>query len=847
MWSTLGRSVGDAATGGYRRFAWTAADRELREWFAGRGARAAAWTWSSDRNGNQWAWWGDPDAGPGVVTGSHLDSVPDGGAFDGPLGVVVGVRRRSTRCAPRGSGPPGRSRVVELRRRGGRPVRRGLRRLPADHRRADRRPGARRCATRDGITLAEAMDARRARPRPSAATTRRCGRIGAFVELHVEQGRALSTSAGRSASASAIWPHGRWRFDFAGRGQPRRHHPAGGPPRPDARPTPPPSSPPAAAAAAHGCVATFGKVRVEPNGVNAIPSLVTAGSTPAAADEAALRRGRRATSPRPRRAPAPVEESLDRESSTAGSTPTLARTRSPALLDERAACCRPAPATTPGSSPRPGCRPRCCSSATPPASRTRRRVRRARPTAWPGSTRWPTVLERAGRAVTAVVLAARVRAGCRRRRRAASVRFDGRRDGRIAAGRRAGVADPPAGRRAPARADAAGPGQRPQPRVPPRAARPHAGGGGTFWTWREQMYAVAARSTRTRYLALARAVYAEMALAGITCVGEFHYLHHEPGGTPYDDPNAMGQALIEAAADAGHPDHPARHLLPRRRLRPARRSRAAAAAVRRRRRRRAGPTRVAALEPTGGHARIGAAIHSVRAVPARPAGDRARRRRGAAPLHVHLSEQPAENDACLAALRPDPDRSCSPSTALLGAATTAVHATHLTDDDIAAARRRRDQRLLLPHHRARPRRRHRPGRAPARRRAPAHAGQRQPRRDRPVRGDARRRARRAAAHPQRGHWTAAELLARRHRDGHAASAGPTPAARGRARAPTWSTVALDSVRTAGAGPTGARPPSSRPPPPTSPTSSSTAGTSCATARTARRRRPRSSPSRSPRS
>ena len=76
------------------------------------------------------------------------------------------------------------------------------------------------------------------------------------------------------------------------------------------------------------------------------------------------------------------------------------------------------------------------------------------------------------------------------------------------------------------------------------------------------MYAVADRLDPDRYLALARAVYAEMALAGITCVGEFHYLHHGPDGGRYDDPNAMGAALVEAAAAGRHPDHPARHLLP---------------------------------------------------------------------------------------------------------------------------------------------------------------------------------------------------------------------------------------------------------------------------------------------
>lgn len=76
--------------------------------------------------------------------------------------------------------------------------------------------------------------------------------------------------------------------------------------------------------------------------------------------------------------------------------------------------------------------------------------------------------------------------------------------------------------------------------------RTHAAGG-TFWTWREQMYALAARLDPDSYLSLARAVFAEMALAGFTVVGEFHYLHHDQGGRAYADPNAMGQALIQAA------------------------------------------------------------------------------------------------------------------------------------------------------------------------------------------------------------------------------------------------------------------------------------------------------------
>ena len=80
----VGRNPG---TGGYRRFVWNDADQQLREWFAGEAKRRGL-DLHVDRNGNQWAWWGDPAAGDALVLGSHLDSVPEGGAFDGPLGVL---------------------------------------------------------------------------------------------------------------------------------------------------------------------------------------------------------------------------------------------------------------------------------------------------------------------------------------------------------------------------------------------------------------------------------------------------------------------------------------------------------------------------------------------------------------------------------------------------------------------------------------------------------------------------------------------------------------------------------------------------------------------------------------
>jgi formiminoglutamate deiminase len=204
------------------------------------------------------------------------------------------------------------------------------------------------------------------------------------------------------------------------------------------------------------------------------------------------------------------------------------------------------------------------------------------------------------------------------------------------------------------------------------------GGRGTFWTWRGRMYALAARLDPDSYFALARAAYAEMALAGVTCVGEFHYLHHGPDGAPYGDPNAMGDALVRAAAEAG-----VRITLldtcyltstvdgepldgPQRRFGDGDATAWAA---------RAGALRNA------DHARIGAAVHSVRAVPADQLGTVAEwaATRGA-PLHVHLSEQRAENDACLRRYGRTPTEVLSDN-GVLGPRTVAVHATHLTDLD----------------------------------------------------------------------------------------------------------------------------------------------------------------------
>lgn len=206
-------------------------------------------------------------------------------------------------------------------------------------------------------------------------------------------------------------------------------------------------------------------------------------------------------------------------------------------------------------------------------------------------------------------------------------------------------------------------------------------GGGTFWTWREGMYSVAAQLDPDSYLALARATYAEMALAGVTSVGEFHYVHHQPDGTPYADPNAMGEALRQAALEAGI----RLTLLDTCYLAGGLGADGHQPLSEQQRRfgdgdAEAWASRVAAFDGDANTV-VGAAIHSVRAVPRDQIGTVAAAAEGR-PLHVHLSEQPAENDACLATYGVTPTALLDAEGAL-GEMTSAVHATHLTDDDIA--------------------------------------------------------------------------------------------------------------------------------------------------------------------
>ncbi len=202
-------------------------------------------------------------------------------------------------------------------------------------------------------------------------------------------------------------------------------------------------------------------------------------------------------------------------------------------------------------------------------------------------------------------------------------------------------------------------------------------GGGTFWTWRERMYSLAERLDPDSYHALARAVFAEMTHAGITSVGEFHYLHHAPGGRRYADPNAMGAALAAAAREAG-----VRLTL----LDTLYLTGGADGTPLGEHQLRFGDADVEAWtarvhdQRDGTGLRYGVAAHSVRAVPRTALRDVAKVADGR-PLHVHVSEQPAENQACLAAYGVTPLRLLFDE-GVLGPATTAVHAVHLDVADV---------------------------------------------------------------------------------------------------------------------------------------------------------------------
>jgi beta-ureidopropionase / N-carbamoyl-L-amino-acid hydrolase len=287
LWSAIADIGRDPTTGGYRRFAWTEADLSMREWFSGQCA-ARGLDLIEDRMGNQWAWWGDPDesATGGVVTGSHLDSVPDGGAFDGPLGVVTGllaidqlrsngfIRRRPIAVV---------NFVDEEGARFG--VSCAGSRVITGALSADRARGLRDA---DGVTMAEAMRAAGRRPEHLGPDPEALARVGAFIELHIEQGRGLIDLGRAVGVGSRIWAHGRWRIEIPG----EANH-AGTTMLSDRRDAVIGCARAVlaarAAAEVHGSLATVGKISIQPGGVNAIARSATAWLDARAASEPALR------------------------------------------------------------------------------------------------------------------------------------------------------------------------------------------------------------------------------------------------------------------------------------------------------------------------------------------------------------------------------------------------------------------------------------------------------------------------------------------------------------------------------------------------------------------------------
>ena len=285
LWSDLA-PIGRRPSGGYQRFAWTDEDARLREWFVAQ-AEERGLEVVTDRVGNQWAWLGDPDADPGsaVVTGSHLDSVPDGGAFDGPLGVVSSFVALDELRA-RGLTAQTPLAIVNFVDEEG--ARFGI--ACAGSRLLTGALSPKRALAltdADGTTMAEALRHAGRDPEALGPDLEDLTRIGAFIELHVEQGRHLVDLHEAVGVGSHIWPHGRWRIDVPG----EANH-AGTTALEDrddamlgfaaaviaAR----------RAARDRGCVATIGKVSVTPNGVNAIPSAVTGWLDARGADEAAV-------------------------------------------------------------------------------------------------------------------------------------------------------------------------------------------------------------------------------------------------------------------------------------------------------------------------------------------------------------------------------------------------------------------------------------------------------------------------------------------------------------------------------------------------------------------------------
>jgi N-carbamoyl-L-amino-acid hydrolase len=283
LWRQLAPIGRHPDTGGYRRYAYTPAELECRAWFH-ETAAARGMPVETDRNGNLWAWWGTP--GPGaVVTGSHLDSVPHGGAFDGPLGVISGFAAIDL-LRERGFQPARPLAVTAFAEEEG--GRFGIACLGSRLLTGAINPETARGLTdQHGVTLADAMAAAGLDPDRIGRDDTALTRIGGYVELHIEQGRAQADLDAPVAVGTGIWPHGRWRLEFTGTAD------HAGTTRLEDRRDPMLTYANTVLAARKkarlaGALATVGRVLCEPNGTNAVPSRVRAWLDARAADEDTL-------------------------------------------------------------------------------------------------------------------------------------------------------------------------------------------------------------------------------------------------------------------------------------------------------------------------------------------------------------------------------------------------------------------------------------------------------------------------------------------------------------------------------------------------------------------------------
>ena len=274
MWADLAPVGRSSRTGGYFRQPFTAADDEAQAWFLGECARRDLRV-ERDGFGNVVAWWdsGGQAGGPGLLTGSHLDSVLDGGAYDGPLGVVSALAAVDV-LRDRGVVPDRPLGIGVFREEEGSrfPLACLGSRLATGTTSWD---GAKGLRDRDGVAVADVMDGPPDDPGDDRAGSALLAGVGTFVELHVEQGRDLVDRGAAIGVATGIWPHGRYRFDFTG----EPNH--AGTTRMEDRHDPMLTYAMTVLAAnkqarLSGQRATFGRVAVRPNGTNAVPAEVTA-------------------------------------------------------------------------------------------------------------------------------------------------------------------------------------------------------------------------------------------------------------------------------------------------------------------------------------------------------------------------------------------------------------------------------------------------------------------------------------------------------------------------------------------------------------------------------------------